>query len=254
MTDLTPNNPQPISSFKAIDELMDWFSKGQDDAETAVCSKHGEYKLWGNNQSCPTCEREQAEKQARYEKGVRLLEHCGLTPVEQEARFKNYQPVCQQASDIKEALAQYDFTGHLILSGRVGTGKTHLACALVRKACFSGLSAKFITLGGYFRELRQAQRFDYSETELSVVSKYARAEFLVIDEVAEFDNPKEAKQFSELMVERYRNRLPTCLITNLSFPDLARVIEARILDRFGHDIGVYLFDWDSYRRPINQSK
>lgn len=117
----------------------------------------------------------------------------------------------------------------------------------MRKACLQDRKAYFTTLNDFLREMKQAQRFSSEESEYMLLNRYASVEFLVIDELEEFINPQEARLFNDLLSARYRKKLPTCLITNLSLQTLSQVIDIRVLDRLKENIRTYVLDWQSYR-------
>lgn len=65
----------------------------------------------------------------------------------------------------KEALINLDFTTNhedLICYGDVGCGKTHLAQALIRQACLTGIRARFTTAADLIMTLRKAKTKDTS--------------------------------------------------------------------------------------------
>lgn len=245
---LNENNDGNIRiGLQSIMSWLDELEAEMNSAPTANCPRHGDYKLFNGTTSCPKCEQEAKEKRARQEYRQILLEHSGLEINEQMARFANYQATSEKAEEIKQELLNYAFDHNLILSGTVGTGKTHLASALVRKACLQDRKAYFTTLNDFLREMKQAQRFSSEESEYMLLNRYASVEFLVIDELEEFINPQEARLFNDLLSARYRKKLPTCLITNLSLQTLSQVIDIRVLDRLKENIRTYVLDWQSYR-------
>ncbi len=60
-----------------------------------------------------------------------------------------------------------------------GTGKTHLACALVAAACQAGIPAQFHTTVSLVAQLRRAKDADRLDRELAAL---ARCPLLAIDE------------------------------------------------------------------------
>ena len=70
----------------------------------------------------------------------------------------------------------------LILVGGVGTGKTHLACAIARVAIERGYCARFETVQRAQRRIKDAWRA-VDTTESSVVDQFCQPDLLVLDEV-----------------------------------------------------------------------
>lgn len=59
----------------------------------------------------------------------------------------------------------------LVLYGDVGTGKTHLASALVAAACRQGIPARFFTTSSLVMQLRRAQDEGRLDRELASIAK-----------------------------------------------------------------------------------
>ena len=79
----------------------------------------------------------------------------------------------------------------MILHGESGSGKTHLATALAVCACHQGRRVRFTTLAALANELQEAE----SRRELGrVVGRYARTEFVVLDELGYLALPEGAAE------------------------------------------------------------
>jgi len=108
----------------------------------------------------------------------------------------------------------------LIFIGTVGTGKTHLALAIIREC------------GGMYRlsphiveELRRAKSFTAKESEAEILESYGNARLLVIDEIGRgVAAAEEQYMLYQIINERYNRRKPTVLISNQTKKD-AQVVE-----------------------------
>jgi DNA replication protein DnaC len=139
---------------------------------------------------------------------------------------------------------------NLILFGRSGRGKTHLAVAIAYRAIQNGFEALFTTAAALIDELSTASRQGRFQ---DVLHRFARVHVLVIDEVGYLtygDNA--ANVLYHVVNQRHLARRPIILTTNkppatwgdvLHDPDLAETIVDRILER-GRFITV---DGPSYR-------
>lgn len=98
----------------------------------------------------------------------------------------------------------------LIFLGSVGTGKTHLACGIIRES------------GGIYRlssaiveELRRAKSFSAKESEADILDYYGSVKLLVIDEISRgFWENEEKYMLYQIINERYNRRKSTVLISN----------------------------------------
>lgn len=138
----------------------------------------------------------------------------------------------------------------LICTGGVGTGKTWLAYALATEYIKADLGSAQVV-----RSKRVVDQWmDAAHGRKSaVVDGYARVGLLVLDDVgASFNTSHELVVLEELVQERYDQRRPTVMTTNLEAGALEPIIGGRALDRFRHGLNYQVrqvvFDWKS-RRP-----
>jgi DNA replication protein DnaC len=134
------------------------------------------------------------------------------------------------------------------LLGSVGTGKTHLAAAVLRET------------GGIYRvsdaivnEVREAERFDVKEDKEKVIQRYATCSFLVIDEIGRCEYPEREKHILYRIINgRYENRLPTLLISNFNKMKFADFVGAATTDRLNESCQTYELTGSSYRTTIRE--
>lgn len=132
-----------------------------------------------------------------------------------------------------------------------GLGKTHLAIALGRQVCLSGISVFFTTADAMLTQLQTAVRRDELANELK---KYNAPALLIIDELGySIFNREKSQLFFQIISQRYE-RKSTILTSNLVFGQWASTfdddatITSAILDRFLHHSEVILIEGMSFRK------
>jgi DNA replication protein DnaC len=129
----------------------------------------------------------------------------------------------------------------LVLSGKPGRGKTHLAIAIAYRAIQNGFDALFTTAAALIDDLSAAGTKSQFREALRT---YTAPDVLVIDEVGYLTyGPDAANVLFHVVNERHQKRRPMLLTTNkdlitwgkvLHDEDLAEAIVDRILERGRH--------------------
>jgi len=128
--------------------------------------------------------------------------------------------------------------GSLILIGKTGRGKTHLAIAIAYRAIQNGFDARFVTAAELIDELALASR----EGRLrEALTSYTRPDVLVVDEVGYLaHDPDAANVLFHVVNERHLKKRAMVFTTNkelsvwgqvLHDNDLGEAIVDRILER-----------------------
>ncbi len=171
---------------------------------------------------CPEC---LAEREAE---GIRQrLKSFGVPEILTSATFDNWQPqTSEQAEhlDIVEAFARTR-RGFLVMLGNVGTGKSHLAVAVLRVA----RDAIFIKQATLLRELRESYN---DKNAANPIRRCQETGILVLDEMGlSAGGRDELPMLNEILDYRHGERKPTILTGNCSWPELSSTIGTRLSDR-----------------------
>lgn len=245
--------------------------------EAANCDKHGEFEskvffpLGRDHRpiksGCPKCaaiaqaeraehERRRAEAERMHRVG-RLLDFSGIPARFSDRTLDGYAAiergqkfaltVCKRfLGDFPE---QAKIGRSLVMTGAPGTGKTHLACAVLRGVIETyGVPARFVTVSDMLRQIKETYRRDSEVSEREVIERFSEVGLLVVDELGvQIGSEHEKLLLFEVLNARYQELMPTILISNLSADDLEEFLGHRVMDRY-RECGVVLaFDWDSYR-------
>lgn len=240
------------------------------------CATHGQYMTKGKRflitnpprdiwTKCPGCEQAAAaaerdearriEAEALRAKTERMLETTMLPSRFTDrtlASFKAESDGQKRAHHIAAEFAQNFESvlrrgGSLIFSGPPGTGKSHLAAAIML-AILPKHVGLYVTMMDLIRMLRSTWRKDSEKSEADVLMNLAAVPLLVIDEVGvQYGTDAERTLFFDVMDRRYRNRMPTILLTNQGMDEFKTTVGERVYDRLTEVARWVPFDWKSYR-------
>ena len=134
----------------------------------------------------------------------------------------------------------------LVMLGNAGTGKTHLACAIIREA-----GGKYRTAPDIVEEMRRAKSFTANDTEADIIDYYAHVSLLVIDEIGRGIAATDEKyMLYQILNARYNTRKPTVLISNFTKADFLQYIGVAAADRLVESAEVWELNGESYRREL----
>lgn len=240
--------------------------------EERNCPKHGGFtsrnivgKIWTG---CPVCEieRENARKEAedarteakRSAEAKESMRNALIPPRFADRTLENYRTdahegqkralevALEYASDIDGAIQ----SGRcLVLCGRPGTGKTHLAIGIAKKFIEQGRSARFTSAMNAIRAVRDTYRSDSTTTERKVIEEFTKPDLVIIDEVGnQFGTDAEKITLFDLINARYEQVRPMIVISNLRIDEVSNFLGERAFDRLRENGGAAVaFAWESNR-------
>ncbi|MBQ2699430.1 MAG: ATP-binding protein [Firmicutes bacterium] len=137
----------------------------------------------------------------------------------------------KQAMDFAEAVCSGAPTSGLLLVGECGSGKTHLAAAIVNRIVEQGKEALFLVVPD-FLDLLKASYEDDDLHEHQLMQQAKDAPVLILDDLGahSFSNWTKSKLFS-LINYRLNHQLPCVITTNLSNEQLIDELDMRIVSR-----------------------
>jgi len=205
----------------------------------------------------------QASSRKKSEDLNKLLVGSGITPRFSGCTFESYRTAEGGAGMTKALVACQGYVAQftdnyaagrsLVLSGNVGNGKTHLACAMVQAVIRGhGAQAVITTAAEIIRVFKGAMDRSAEYSDRDVLDELASFDLLVIDEVgAQSGSAYELGVLHEVIDRRYQLVLPTVVVSNLATAELARYIGDRALDRLRQSGGQAIgFNWVSARGAV----
>ncbi|MGV0976392.1 MAG: ATP-binding protein [Azonexus sp.] len=235
--------------------------------------------LWPDSHGCPE-ERADRLEQAQQAERARLnlidqarcrdLACAGLTGLLERATFQRFSPradwpeaipVRDRVWDYAESVAfnQLGDRPWLILHGNYGTGKSHLAAAIIHRALGVGLrGCAFRVWTAYLSRLqatmdkkRQTDDEFGHETQADILFELKRGAVVVIDDIDKQPATEWARaKLFDVLNTRYNALLPTVITfnTSLTDPAIQDYIGGAVLDRImQHAFDVIEFNGPSYR-------
>lgn len=170
---------------------------------------------------------------------------------------------------VREA-CEHGFTRNLIVSGKVGTGKTFLARSIVKKLSkfeiydspalkkqfrsYNSETVKYCLVGDIIQERRAMIVGDPAAS----VTDYVSAPLLIVDEIGvQFKTDSERTLLFPIFDERYNKMLPTIIFSNFKKIDnrgdkcdLFNTLGQRICDRLFADALYFELDYPSLRGAV----
>lgn len=239
----------------------------------SVCMIHGEYEeksfaveLIGLSKlhwlGCPDCAKQREDKRnkaAAENKFISIMRSSGVPTRFRDKTIAGYE--C--APENKTAFAIVDgflsdpaktlAAGRcLVIAGHYGTGKTHLAVAIIREFAMSGISAMYTTADGLIRGYKASYDRANGLDESAVFASYAGKDLLVIDELGYQRGSEEDRRIlTNIMDARYGAMRSTVIISNLTMQQIAEELGDRVIDRMREGGGkVALFLGSSKRAGV----
>ena len=247
---------------------------------TFVCEKHGEYTgemcryLWMGEPrevppECPACLQEIEEQKrleaerAEKERVIRRWRSMNIDDKYFDSTFDNFKAYNDDLKRHLETCRAFAGKpdGKLVMIGKNGNGKTHLAVSVLKK-----LGGVIYTAADIAINIRSTYNGGES-SEKEIFDKLCSVPLLVIDEVEKIKQ-SEWKNYwmSHVIGKRYNRLLPLIIIANCHLqkdcaernqpcPDcLEHHIENDVISRITEDGFIMKFNSGDYRKKIRQAK
>lgn len=197
---------------------------------------------------CPECvakqsrlldmqEREAQEQRLAYWRSE-WLRTCGMPFTYQDKTFENFDPIRNEqrvelvrewADGFPQDAPPVGYPSLLIAARNNGVGKTHLACAALRRVIgrfnnlgFEKSPVRFYVANEVKNRLEDAKRFSSKETVTDVHRELATVRLLLLDDMGKekatgADAATTYEMYYTIINGRYSNGLPMLITSNLGF-------------------------------------
>lgn len=250
---------------------------------TSTCEIHGEYESDGKRflrtefwSPCPDCDAEEKTKaerkriaameemeRIRTERERRKIEETlGKAAIPQKFIGRSFDGFIAESEEQRYALniarkyantfaARLEAGQGMVFSGSPGTGKSHLAAAIMQ-AIMSEHTCLYATAMDLVRAVRSTWRKDSDRSEDDVLGTFTAVDLLVIDEVGvQYGSDGEQNILYDVIDRRYCDIRPTILITNQGKSGFLHYIGERNFDRLRETSKWVPFGWESHRARLN---
>ncbi len=255
---------------------MEIINKIPEVPEVITCEKHGEFEArylsyFGTGRfmvikQCAKCAEDQKIEQVEKERDDQQRKerqwardrrlNAGITERNIGKSFEDYRTETEKQKYALEKCRQFtaavsrgEQKASMILAGKVGTGKTLLANAMI-ESLVDTKQCRIVRVINLIRRLKETWSRESEQTETDVIDWYVGLDLLIIDEVGvQFGSDTERMFIFDIIDGRYNAMKPTVIISNLDVNGIKEVIGERAIDRLREDGGKLIaFDWESQRK------
>ncbi|WCM21392.1 ATP-binding protein [Paraburkholderia bryophila] len=247
----------------------------QHQTREGLCETHGAFEdrgtvlpfgkrepKWAGCQQCNTIRQAEIEaadlaeqKRQRQRRMEQRLSQSGIPLRFRDRTIDNFvadtdakRHALKIAAEFAESFDDHLHTGTtVVFSGKPGTGKSHLAIAAAMVVMKTN-TALYLNALDLVRMVRDTWRRDSEMTESAVLTELSTVNLLVIDEIGmQYGTEGEQVILFDVLNRRYRDLMPTILLTNLGAKGMKEFLGERSFDRL-REGGIWVaFDWESHR-------
>jgi DNA replication protein DnaC len=185
--------------------------------------------------------KEEQERRAAVE-WERQLIMANIPEMHRGCSFESYETTNDVQRECVERL-QNDKRNWFVLCGSTGTGKNHLATAVIKDRLKSGRTAVLWKV----KRLMDEQLARSGEEKRIMLRELETVDLLVLNELGRTSEKKFFQDtIFDLLDERHENNRQTILITNMSPEQVFALFEGDAVQRRLRDSYVYEFNWPTW--------
>ncbi len=200
-------------------------------------------RLWAETRNLDIVDKF-CEKMLNKLVSTKLLKKSNINKRFLNKNFDNYNTFDEITTRAKQAAMDYaeNIQSHLAFGtnlvieglGKVGTGKTHLACSIAHSAIEQGVPTKFINVVSMISELKERTNI------LQFIKSYANIDLLIIDDLGKEKNSEfVSRTIYQIINIRYEREIPTIITTEGAmstmtshYKEKGNAIQSRIAENY----------------------
>ena len=177
----------------------------------------------------------EAERLARLQRYSNLGVLTRLTFQTLNPTGRSHEPEAQRrAQEACQAALEYaeDPEGWLVLTGPVGSGKTHLLAAVVNRSLELGVPAFYVSVPDLLDHLRSTYAPSSEVTYDQLFDHLRNTPVLALDDLgAHATTPWAQEKLNQILNHRFNRQLPTIIALSIAWSQLDESLRARLQDR-----------------------
>lgn len=251
---ITPTETKAIAALRSQLAARSVAAKQKCADMVERCEHHGTWRPYSVDADgtlrvqpcCPACGREHS---------LSLIASSSEIPARfATATFDSFVCASVRQREVLDEIVRYaqgvsrrEITDGLLLRGSTGTGKSHLAIALLLRCRAAGLSGLYLRASDFMDRLRAS-----AVSASDVLDRLAAVDVLVIDDMGKsLGTDFERSCAFNLLDKRWLQMRPTVITTNEPIDAARDLLTPAGFDRLtGAGAGVVELSWPSYRRAI----
>jgi len=141
----------------------------------------------------------------------------------------------------------------LFMVGGVGSGKTHIAVAILKELIAKGFTGLYYNVVDLLKDIRATMSNDFELSEYALLDITCNVDVLVLDDMgAEKTSEWVLDRIYHIINKRYENQVTTIITSNFDHDELEARVGKRIASRLKEMCIKVDFPFDDYRKQLVQ--
>ena len=168
----------------------------------------------------------------------------------------NFKPPIKKADEIVQFIQawidSYSPGGKgLFLVGDVGSGKTHIAVAILKELIVRGFTGLYYNVVDLLKDIRATMSNDFELSEYALLDITCNVDVLILDDMgAEKTSDWVLDRIYHIINKRYENQVTTIVTSNFNYDGLEARVMKRIASRLKEMCIMVHFPFDDYRKQL----